>query len=141
MQGCEELWHGIDVYGSLRMSGSKVEDAKYAVSLQEGAGLVILAGNTFDKNYIGLRIPPHSSGLHASGNWWLANNFQVRSLGITGNHITVSPAGQSNEGVGIGIWNTIPSFDRGCCMLLKRAFRAPMPWIWKPSRRQTPSIR
>ncbi|MCB0594871.1 MAG: T9SS type A sorting domain-containing protein, partial [Phaeodactylibacter sp.] len=281
LQGCEELWHGIDVYGKLRLGGSKLEDAKYAVTLQQGAGFSAITGNTFNKNYVGLRIPPHSDSLHNAGQWWLANNtfestgpllprydntvplpqdgalafagieaydvgllrftgsgtttfqdmsygirafssnldirnasfaniqpgkypnsgmgifstgtadntlllkqtgfgntlasplsfdncrvgiyalgintdirqnrmddvergvvvyaayqrqikmsdnrikcflhgawlannFQVRSLGITGNHITVSPAGQSNEGVGIGIWNTIASLSARC---------------------------
>lgn len=70
IMGCEEMWRGIEVKpeGSLKMSGSKILDAQYAVYLHPAENTNHIPGstvtsNTFGNNFVGLLIPSTPTGI------------------------------------------------------------------------------
>ena len=77
IKGCLQMWKSITIEdgGSLRMVGTTVEDAQYAVQALDGSSIGI-ANNKFYDNYIGLFI----DGTNTSG-----TNGQVTLLGASAN--------------------------------------------------------
>ncbi len=73
MSSCDRLWDGITVQGNgtLKMDGTTIKDAKYAVYVPTN-GKLIIKNSTFDMNYIGIHAP--STATHLLSNWSLQNN-------------------------------------------------------------------
>jgi PKD repeat protein len=62
IHGCEQMWQGITVLngGSLIMNSVNIEDAQYAVEVNDGSTLDVTF-TEFDRNYVGIYVP-HSPG-------------------------------------------------------------------------------
>jgi uncharacterized repeat protein (TIGR01451 family) len=73
MSSCDRLWDGITVQGNgiLKMDGTTIKDAKYAVYVPT-SGKLIIRNSTFDMNYIGIHAP--SPATHLLSTWTLENN-------------------------------------------------------------------
>lgn len=64
IEGCERMWQGITVNLSSQLqaiNNNTIRDAQYAVKALDGS-FIYLDGNTFDKNYVGLFVPPSVNG-------------------------------------------------------------------------------
>ena len=59
LHGCGAMWQGIEVEsgGHLNFLYNRIEDAEYAIKLNNNAEISIL-NNTFDRNFIGVYMPP-----------------------------------------------------------------------------------
>jgi len=62
IHGCEQMWQGITVLngGFLIMNSVNIEDAQYAVEVNDGSTLDVTF-TEFDRNYVGIYVP-HSPG-------------------------------------------------------------------------------
>ena len=59
IEGCEHLWRSITVKsgGQLSAGDNEINDALYAIRAEDGARIGVTQ-NTFDKNFVGIRVPP-----------------------------------------------------------------------------------
>lgn len=73
LQGCDFMWRGIHVKssGRLLMSSSTLQDAQYALLLENSAN-IRLVDNTFDANYVGIYTKPLT--LPTFGNYSIITN-------------------------------------------------------------------
>lgn len=65
LHGCELLWKGIVIPGpggALEMLNSTIEDAREAIDRNSKEGFIIAQGNTFNNNYVGIRMYQLSFG-------------------------------------------------------------------------------
>lgn len=62
IEGCDHLWRSITVKsgGQLSAGDNEIADALYAIRAEDGARVGITQ-NTFDKNFVGIRVPPKGS--------------------------------------------------------------------------------
>lgn len=65
LEGCDLMWKGITVEGTgeqnrFQISNSTISDAFRAIELLDGAS-VILGGNTYDRNYVGVYSPAQNT--------------------------------------------------------------------------------
>jgi len=62
VEGCEHLWRSITVKsgGQLSAGDNEIADALYAIRAEDGARVGITQ-NTFDKNFVGIRVPPKAN--------------------------------------------------------------------------------
>ncbi|MCO6488203.1 MAG: right-handed parallel beta-helix repeat-containing protein, partial [Phaeodactylibacter sp.] len=62
IRGCEQMWRGISVEpgGHLIFEGNQIEDAQFAITARRGANMPIvdINNNIFNRNHVGIRIPP-----------------------------------------------------------------------------------
>jgi len=65
ISGCDEMWKGITIQsgGVLVFTSNYISDAQYAVKALDGATIVSMKENTFDRNFVGFYIPPPSQFL------------------------------------------------------------------------------
>ena len=66
IHGCEQMWHAIRVLGTLNMSNCRVEDAAKAVQVEPSANFqqvtADITATTFNRNHIGVYLPPSTAG-------------------------------------------------------------------------------
>ncbi|NBC05893.1 MAG: hypothetical protein GVY26_01715, partial [Bacteroidetes bacterium] len=79
IHGCEQMWHTIRVLGSLDMANCQVEDAAKAVQVEPAANFqqinVDISATTFNRNHIGVYLPPNNAGFFP---------FHLPNLNISG---------------------------------------------------------
>lgn len=73
---CEQMWRGIHLKGAakLRLISCVAEDAEYAINT-ESASVIALRENTFNRNYIGIRLRPASPEANILNFTYFRNNL------------------------------------------------------------------
>ncbi|MFZ4474912.1 MAG: NosD domain-containing protein [Saprospiraceae bacterium] len=83
LEGCEHMWRGITVEGGgwLRANDNHIYDAQYAIQARANASIIV-TDNEFDRNYVGVYVPPGSNN----------QSQTVNEYFFTGNHFTCTAA-------------------------------------------------
>jgi len=119
IEGCNHMWKGIKVNEDayLDMEKNQIKDAQYAVHAFNRSQ-IRLVGNTFDRNYVGVRVPPSATSpgsqlINSNGfinnKFYCTGNLKTPFAGQAPTPGTVTLAGvELNDvsGLPIGPYNT-----------------------------------